>query len=264
MTALDGKVALVTGASKGIGQALAVGLAEYGAAVAVNYRNDEAGARATSRSIEERGGRAVVIQADVGDSEQARNLVDTTVAHLGAIDVLVNNAARTRFGPAAEVTDEDWNDALDTNLRGPFFASLAAAKHMNRKGGGSIVNISSCAATLMIPYHAVYTAAKGGLEALTRQLALELAPEVRVNAIAPSPTSTERNRRYDPNYDASWGQVIPLGRVAYPEDFVGPLVFLASDQSGFLTGEVLHVDGGWTLKGDTPPMQDYDFVGERQ
>src|SRR5262249_26033961 len=111
---------------------------------------------------------------------------------------------------------------------------------------------------------AVYTASKGGLEALTRQLALELAPEVRINAIAPAPTSIERNRQYDPDYDENWGRVIPMGRVAVPEDYIGPLVFLASEASGFLTGPVLNVDGGWTLKGHTPDMDRYSYDTDRQ
>jgi NAD(P)-dependent dehydrogenase (short-subunit alcohol dehydrogenase family) len=261
---LEGTVAIVTGASKGIGQVLAIGLARHGAAVAVNFKTDEAGAAETCRRIEEAGGRAVAIGADVGSSADARRLVEDTRDRLGPVGLLVNNAGRTRFGPAAAVTDEDWDDVVDTNLRGPFFASVAAAAQMREAGGGAIVNISSCAASLMIDGHAVYTTSKGGLEAMTRQLALEFAPDVRVNAIAPAPTSIERNRQYDPDYDANWGRVIPLGRVAYPEDYVEPLVFLGSSASAFLTGEVLHVDGGWTLKGHTPDMAAYDYESDRR
>lgn len=259
---LKGKSALVTGASKGIGRALAIGLAQAGADVAVNYKNDREGAEATCRTIQELGRQAVAICADVSAVEDARGMVDRAHAELGRLDVLVNNAGRTRFGPAVEVTVEDWEDVIGTNLRGAFFTTVAAAQAMG--GSGSVVNISSCAASLMVAYHAVYTTSKGGLEAMTRQLALELAPHVRVNAIAPAATSMERNWEYDPSFDRSWQEVTPLGRVATPQDYVGPLVFLATDASAFLTGEVLHVDGGWTIKGDYPGMGNYNFDAERK
>ena len=261
---LSGKVAIVTGASRGIGRVLAIGLAEHGATVVVNYKTDAARASATTGAIAEIGGSAVELQADVGRAGEASRLVTETIERFGRIDLLVNNAGRTRFGPAAEVTDEDWDDVVHTNLRGPFFASVAAAGHMREQGGGSIVNISSCAATLMIDHHSVYAMTKGGLEALTRQLALEFAPLVRVNAIAPAPTSNERNLEYNPDYDRDWGRVIPMGRVAEAHDYVGPLVFLASEQSAFLTGEILHVDGGWTLKGHTPTLDGYDYEADRR
>jgi NAD(P)-dependent dehydrogenase (short-subunit alcohol dehydrogenase family) len=189
--------------------------------------------------------------------------VEAVYAHFGRIDVLVNNAARTRFGPVLDVTEEDFNDVIDTNLRGPFFGSIAAARRMSEHGG-SIINISSCAAKLMVPFHSAYAMAKGGLENLTRQLALELAPRIRVNAIAPAPTSTERNRSYDPDYDRKWGALIPAGRVAMVEDYVGACVFLASDDSAFLTGQILNVDGGWTLQGRTPDTSNYDFSQDRR
>ena len=260
---LDGKVALVTGASKGIGQVLAVGLAEHGAAVAVNYKTDADGAEETCRRIAASGGRAISMQADVGSSGEARRLVAETSEQLGRIDILVNNAARTRFGPVFEIDDDDFDDVVNTNLRGPFFASVALAESVGDEGG-AIVNITSCAATLTIDFHSVYTMSKVGLEGLTRQLAFEFAPRVRVNAIAPAPTATERNLVYDPRYNETWGRVIPLGRVARPEDYIDPLVFLVSAQSRFLTGEVLHVDGGWTLKGHTPDLDTYDFDEERK
>jgi NAD(P)-dependent dehydrogenase (short-subunit alcohol dehydrogenase family) len=258
----EGKVAVVTGSSKGIGRALAIGLAGSGAQVAVNYKNDEAGAEETCRAIREAGGAAIAVGADVGVLDEARRLIDTAHRELGSIDVLVNNAGRTRFGPARDVTQEDWDDVMNTNLRGAFFATVAAAEAMG--DSGSVINISSCAATLMVAYHAVYTTSKGGLEAMTRQLALELAPRVRVNAISPAATSMERNWEYDPDFNRSWGDVTPMGRVATPEDYVGPAVFLASEASAFMTGEVLHIDGGWTIKGDYPGMSHYDFKSDRR
>jgi NAD(P)-dependent dehydrogenase (short-subunit alcohol dehydrogenase family) len=260
---LDGKVALVTGSSKGIGKALALGLARHGATVAVSYKNDREGADATASAIEAEGGRVALFGADISRCEEARRLVDETVAAFGRIDVLVNNAGRSRFALADDVTEDDWSDVVNTNLRGTFFASQTAAAHMRREGGGSIVNVSSCAATLTALYHALYTMSKGGVEALTRQLALEWAPSIRVNAVAPGPTSVERVRDYDPNFEQSWGTVVPMGRVADPEDIVGPVVFLASDHSRYVTGEVLHVDGGWTVQGMVPRMDTFDVAADQ-
>jgi len=260
---LRGKVILVTGASKGIGRGLAVGLGRAGATVAVNYKSDADGAEQTVAAVREAGGDAHALQADVGDRQDARRMVDECVRRHGRIDALVNNAGRTRFGAPEEVSDDDWDDVINTNVRGTFIASIAAAGHMKRSGGGSIVNISSCSATLGLMYHSLYTTSKGAIDTLTRQLALELAPDVRVNAIAPAPTSTPRNLEYDPNYNENWGRVIPLRRVGQPEDLVGPLCFLVSDQSRFLTGEILHVDGGWTLRGVAPDMAEYAFETDR-
>jgi NAD(P)-dependent dehydrogenase (short-subunit alcohol dehydrogenase family) len=261
---LDGKVALVTGASKGIGQGLAVGLAAAGAIVAVNYKTDASGAEITCRTIREVGGTGLPFQADIGIKSAFEALVDAVFSRFGRFDVLVNNAARTRFGSIFELTEEDFDDVVNTNLRGPFFGSVAAARKMLQNGGGSIINISSCAAKLMITHRSSYTMAKGGLESLTRQMAFELAPHIRVNAIAPAPTSSDRNRSYDPNYDDKWSRVIPAGRVARAEDYVGTCVYLASDNSCFLTGQVLNVDGGWTLQGRTPDLSECDYSRDRK
>ena len=261
---LRGKIALVTGSSGGIGRALAIGLAANAARVAVNYKTNRAGAEQTLATIREAGGQGELYQADVGVKHQFEQMVSSVVQTFGGLDILVNNAARTRFGPLSEVTEEDFADVVDTNLRGPLFGSAAAARCMALRGGGSIINISSCAARAMVPFHAVYTMAKGGLEALTRQLALELAPNIRVNAIAPGATSTERNRGYDPEYDEKWRRVIPAGRVGRVEDYVGACVLLASDDSAFITGQIIGVDGGWTIKGYPPDLSKADFSRDRQ
>jgi NAD(P)-dependent dehydrogenase (short-subunit alcohol dehydrogenase family) len=257
-------VILVTGASKGIGRALGIGLAADGAAVAINFKNDRSGAEATRQLIEAKGGAALVIQADVGQKLEAEGMIEEVVRHFGRIDTLVNNAARTRFGPFEDVTEEDWWDVVNTNLKGTFFASVAAVRQMRKSGKGSIINVTSCAAKLMVPFHSAYTMSKGGIEALTRQLAVELAPEIRVNCVSPAPTSTERNRQYDVHYDENWGRVIPMKRVAQPEDMVGAVAFLASDRASYVTGQVLQVDGGWTLKGHTPDLSQEDFSSDRQ
>ncbi len=261
---LKGKVAIVTGASKGIGRALAIGLAREGATAALVYNTDRAGAEAACAEIRDHGGQSAAFRADIRHKQEFESLIDKVVEQFGALHILVNNASHTRFGPVDEVTDEDFDDLVDTSLRGPFFGSIAAARKMRGHGGGSIINISSCATGLMIPLHSAYTMVKGGLEALTRQLAFELAPHVRVNCIAPGATSTDRNRGYDANYDSRWGSVTPAGRVARVEDYVGPCAFLAGDESAFMTGQLLRVDGGWTLKGQSPDMSDYDLSEERK
>ena len=260
---LSGKVVLVTGASKGIGQGLAVGLAAAGASIAVNYKTDDAGAGITCDRIHRSGGNAEAFQADIGSKTEFERMIDDVGTQFGSLDVLVNNAARTRFAPFYEITEEDFDDVVNTNLRGPFFGSACAAQKMSETGGGCIINISSIAAKMMIPYHSAYTMAKGGLEALTRQLAYELAPSIRVNAIAPTATSTDRNKGYDPDYEEKWARITPAGRVAQVEDYVGPCVFLASDDAGLVTGQILYVDGGWTLQALTPDMSTSDFSKDR-
>jgi NAD(P)-dependent dehydrogenase (short-subunit alcohol dehydrogenase family) len=232
--------------------------------VAVHYKTNRAGAEDTLAAIRQAGGEGELYQADIGGKRFFETLIDSVARRFGGLDTLVNNAARTRFGPLSEVTEEDFADVVGTNLRGPLFGSAAAARHMALRGGGSIINISSCAARLMVPFHSVYTMAKGGMEALTRQLALELAPGIRVNAIAPGPTSTDRNRGYDPEYDNTWKNVIPAGRVGRVEDYVGACVFLASDDSAFITGQIIGIDGGWTIKGYPPDLSKSDFSKDRQ
>lgn len=260
---LDGKVAIVTGASKGIGRGIAIGLAAEGAHVAINYKTDQKGAEETLESIRKFGGNTEIFQADIGTKRDFERLVEQTCDHFGGLDVLVNNAARTRFAPLAEITEDDFADVVNTNLRGPLFGAAAAARKMRERAGGSIINISSCAAKLMIPFHSVYSMAKGGLEALTRQLALDLAPHIRVNAISPGPTSTERNQEYDPDYDTHWKGLIPAGRVGLVEDYAKICAFLASDDASFITGQIIGVDGGWTVKGHSLDMSKSDLSKER-
>lgn len=260
---LEGKVAIVTGGSKGIGRELAIGLSAAGATVVVGYKTDEEGARATCVAIAESGGTAVPVQADVSIEQSVSRLIGTTHDTCGSVDVLVNNAGRTRHTPVGDVTRQDWDDVMDTNLRGPFLASVAAAEAMT--SGGVIINVSSCTATLAGAYpQVVYTTSKGGVEVMTRQLAIELAPKVRVNALAPGATAIERTLEYGPMFRESWGQIVPLGRVAEPRDYIPPLVFLASDASAYMTGQTLHVDGGWSIQGNYPDRSLFNFTGDRQ
>lgn len=261
---LDGKVALVTGASKGIGRGIAIAFGGAGARVAINFKTDALGAKAAQSEINDAGGESEIIQADIGSKSDFERLVESVYSRFGRLDVLVNNAARTRFAPLSEVTEEDFADVINTNLMGPLFGSAAAARRMLDHGCGSIINVSSCAAKLMVPFHSAYSMAKGGLEALTRQLAVELAPQIRVNAIAPGPTLTERNQEYDANYDQKWSKHIPAGRVASVKDYEAICIFLASNDSAFVTGQIIGVDGGWTLQGNSPDFSTADFSGDRK
>jgi NAD(P)-dependent dehydrogenase (short-subunit alcohol dehydrogenase family) len=236
---LAGKVALVTGGSRGIGRALALGFAAEGATVHVNHF-DEGPAAAPPGGLE--------LRYDVSDVGQIRAMF----ARLDRLDVLVNCAGITGWGSIFDVDEEAWDRVLDTNLKGTFFCSVEAARLM-RTGGGSIVNVSSVVAERGMRNLAPYAASKGGIDALTRQLAIELAPYgIRVNTFAPGATNVDRNLADDPSYLETWGPLIPLGRVAEPDEMVGPAVFLASDESAHVTGQRFFVDGGWTVVGRYP------------
>jgi NAD(P)-dependent dehydrogenase (short-subunit alcohol dehydrogenase family) len=256
------KVALVTGASKGIGRALALGLAREGAHVVVNFHTDQAGADSAVRDTAALGREAIAVQADIARVDQVGRLFDAVSARFGRLDVLVNNAAITGWGDLFAMTEADWDRVVDTNLKGTFFCCQRAARMM-LDHGGSIINISTNCAELGVQNLAAYAASKAGIHALTKQLAVELAPRgIRVNTLAPGPTVVERNLRDDPWYDESWGRVVPLGRAARPEEMVGAAVFFASDDSSFVTGQLLFIDGGWTVAGRLPA--DYFEAAARQ
>lgn len=252
MRLLD-KTVLITGASKGIGRALAVGMAGEGARIVVNFQSDRAGADATAASVRELGREALVIQADVGEPAQTKRLFSKIKSAWGGVDVLVNNAAITGWGNLFAMSEEQWDRVMNTNLKAAFFASRHAAEMMRERGGGSIINVSTNCAMLGVKNLVAYAASKGGVHALTLQLAVELAPlGIRVNTFAPGPTIVDRNLEDDPDYDRTWGAVVPLGRAARPEEMVGPAVFLASADSSYMTGQVFCVDGGWSVAGRTP------------
>ena len=258
-----GKTAFVTGASKGIGEGIAIGLARHGASVAVGYHTDAEGAERTVATIADAGGDACPVQLELADLNMCLAAVDEVAERFGGLDILVNNAARTRFGPIHETTEVDFDDVVNTVLKGPFFLSLRASKIMNDHEGGSIVNISSIAVEAIMPFHGAYTMAKGGLESMTRQLALDLAPGVRVNAVAPGATLTARNLRYSEGYADDWSRVTPLGRVMMPDDYVGVVTFLTSDAAEMITGQIIYVDGGWAMLGHGPNMDDFDFSSDK-
>jgi glucose 1-dehydrogenase len=238
-------VALVTGAGRGIGRALALGLAAEGAVVHVN---DIAAPEETLVALPETA-RGLALAYDVSDTSAIRAMF----GRLDRLDVLVNCAGVTGWIDLAEPNEAVWDQVVDTNLKGTFFCSTEAARLMRAAGGGSIVNVSTVVAARALRNLAAYAASKGGINALTIQLSGELGGDgIRVNALAPGATNVERNLADDPQYVAHWAPLIPLGRVAEPEDMIGPAVFLASDQSAYVTGQVLYVDGGWTVAGKFP------------
>ena len=251
---LNDKTILITGASKGIGRALALGCAREGADVILNYNSDRAGAETAAKEIRALGRRTLVVQADLGRVAQINRMFAQARKHFPRIDVLINNAGLTGWAGFFDTTEEKWDVVLDTNLKGTFFCSLAAARWMREtKTPGSIVNVSTQCAELAVKNLVAYGTSKAGIHGMTKQLAIELAPlGIRVNTFAPGPVNVERNLRDDPDYRDVWGAMIPLGRTAESEEMVGPAIFLASSESSYVTGQTLFVDGGWTVQGMVP------------
>jgi NAD(P)-dependent dehydrogenase (short-subunit alcohol dehydrogenase family) len=247
MADLTGKAALVTGAQQGIGAAIAIALAQQGANIAINYLDGLAEAEAVAAAIRAEGGQAVLVAGDVARPETPANLVNATVAALGRIDVLVNNAGVFPRVPFLDMTPADWDFVHTINLRATCFCAQAAARRMVEAGiQGSIVSLASSAIFGASPRGVHYAASKGGVVSLTRAMATELAPHrIRVNAIAPGLTDTAQPRYGMTEEElAARGAAMPLGRLGQPEDIANVAVFLASDRSAFMTGQVVHANGG--------------------
>jgi NAD(P)-dependent dehydrogenase (short-subunit alcohol dehydrogenase family) len=245
---VGGKVVLVTGAGRGIGQGLAVDFAREGARVAVHYFNEEKEAEATCALIRSTGGEAAPFQADLAVTSHRERLFTNVIGHFGRLDVLVNNAG---FDPGdfnfLAATEEQFDAVIDVNLKGLYFCAQAAARQMIlQKSGGKIINISSIQGQLTFPDRTAYAASKGGVDALTRALALDLGPHrIQVNAIAPGFIEVERNKKGWPGYTREEvGRRIPVGRVGFPSDISALAIFLASPESDYITGQVLVADGG--------------------
>ena len=233
---LEGKTALVTGGSRGIGRAIALELGRAGASVVVGYRSGKDEAESVAAEI---GGRAV--QADVSDAEAARALVEGA----GDLDILVNNAGITRDGLLARMPDEDWRDVIETNLSSMFYTCRAVARPMMKRRGGSIVNVSSIVGVHGNPGQTNYGAAKAGIIGFTKSLARELGSRgVRANVVAPGYVTTQLTDVLPGDAKAAMLGATPLGRLGDPEDVAGAVRFLCSDEASFITGEVLLVDGG--------------------
>jgi NAD(P)-dependent dehydrogenase (short-subunit alcohol dehydrogenase family) len=253
---LSGRVALITGAGVGFGEAIALGFAEFGCDIAACDLNIENPQR-TAERVRKLGRRAIALKANVAVAEDIIAMVDATVRGLGGVDILVNCAGIPQHDPAESTPLETWDRVLDINLRGTFLCCQAAARFMLKKGGGVIVNFSSIAGVVGVGRGAnAYCASKGGVNALTKQLALEWADRgIRVNAIAPCQFLTPGLKEVmaEPQFDPkklmqTWVSNIPLGRVGEPQEIVGPALFLASNASSMVTGVILPVDGGYLAR----------------
>lgn len=246
MSKLAGKVAVVTGASKGIGAAIAVALAAEGASVVVNYASSQAGADAVVARITQAGGQAVAVKADVSDAAQAQALVDSAVQRFGRLDVLVNNSGVYGFAPLEDITEAEFHRHFNINVLGLLLTTQAAAKHLHE--GGSVINIGSVVTRITPPGSAVYTATKGAVDAITGVLARELGPRgIRVNSINPGMVETEGVHAagiLETDFHTSAIAQTPLGRIGQPGDIAGIATFLASDDARWVTGELVSGSGG--------------------
>ena len=246
MGELSGKVAIVTGASKGIGSAIALRFAGAGAAVALNYSSDGAGADRVVEQIKRDGGKAIAIQANVSKRADVKRLFAETKATLGTPSILVNNAGVFTFEPLEAVTEEEFHRQFDTNVLGTLLATQEAVTAFNGEGG-SVINISTISSINPVPSSVVYSASKSAIDAITKALAKELGDrKIRVNAIAPGMTETEGVKDLGITLDVAKaiGRPIPLGRLGQPDDIARVALFLASDQSSWLTGERITASGG--------------------
>ncbi|MBP5199491.1 MAG: 3-oxoacyl-[acyl-carrier-protein] reductase [Schwartzia sp.] len=245
---LDGKCALVTGASRGIGRAVALKLASEGAKVALNFAGNEAAANEVRQEIEAMGGQAILVRADVADEAAVQEMVQRTADAFGRIDILVNNAGITRDGLLARMKEEDWDAVLSTNLKGVFLTTKAAAKLMMKQRAGRIVNMASVVGVTGNAGQANYSAAKAGVIGFTKTIARELASRgVTANAVAPGFIDTDMTSVLSDKAKEAALTGIPLGRMGTPEDIAAAVLFLVSDQSSYITGQVLHVDGGMVM-----------------
>lgn len=246
MSKLKGKVALVTGASKGIGAAIAKSLAVEGASVAVNYASSKAGADAVVAEIVKAGGKAVAVRGDVSKAADAQAIVEETIKQFGKLDILVNNSGVYEFAPIEAITEEHYHKQFNVNVLGLLLTTQAAAKHLGE--GSSIINIGSLVTRIVPPGSAVYTATKGAVDAITGVLSRELGPrKIRVNALNPGMVETEGTQTagfIGSDFHAEAIKQTPLGRIGEPNDIASIAVFLASDDSYWLTGEHLFAGGG--------------------
>jgi NAD(P)-dependent dehydrogenase (short-subunit alcohol dehydrogenase family) len=250
---LAGRAAIVTGGSRGIGHAIARGYLSEGASVALCSRHEDAAKAAAERLAAETSGTAIGLRADVASEQDVERMVEATLARFGKVDVLVNNAGFGFVHPSVDLATTDWQRVLDANLSGSFYCARAVGREMLRQGTGAIINIGSLTSFVGFPWRAAYAATKAAVVELTRVLACEWGSHgVRVNAIAPGWIRSEFMGELLASGVLDESKMVartPLGRVGTPEDVVGPAVFLASDDSAFVTGTTLVVNGGWLAYG---------------
>ncbi|MCM8901839.1 3-oxoacyl-[acyl-carrier-protein] reductase [Caldicoprobacter algeriensis] len=245
---LEGRTALVTGASRGIGRAIAIYLAELGAQVAVNYSSSEQRAIEVVEAIKEKGGRAIAVKADVSNPQEVEAMFEKVLNEFGDLHILVNNAGITRDALLIRMKQEDWDAVLDTNLKGVYNCSKAAAKIMIKKRRGKIINISSVVGVAGNAGQSNYAAAKAGVIGFSKAIARELAPRnIQVNVVAPGFIKTDMTAALPESIRQEMLKQIPLGRYGDPMDVAYVVGFLASDKSQYITGQVIHVDGGMIM-----------------
>jgi len=252
MITLLGKVVLVTGGSRGIGAAIATMVAEAGATVAFTYNTDKASAQRTARKVARGGSECLIVQADVSKSQDVRRTVKTVLEHFGRIDILINNAGVWKRGRMGKMTEAQWDETLDINLKGSFLFCNEVVPVMRKQKGGKIINIASTAGQRGEPFYSHYAASKGGMIAFTKALGAELASEnIIVNCVSPGWIHTDMTVHVlrDRKQQRDIKKLIPRGRVGTPEEVAGPVLFLASDLSNHIVGAVINVNGGSVLFG---------------
>lgn len=250
---LDGKTALVTGASKGVGKGIALELARSGCDVAVNFNTDRAGADSTIAEICAMGRQAFAVQGNVGIAGDVDRMFGEVIGRFRRLDVHVNNAGVQTWKPLLELEEQEWDRVIDTNLKGCFLCTQRAARHMKDAGGGSIVNIGSGCNKVPFPNLVDYTASKGGIEMFTRVAGVELGPYgIRVNCVAPGAIEIERTKHEAGDYAGTWSKLTPLSRIGVPADVGKVVAFLASDAGAFVTCQTIWVDGGLFSKPQWP------------
>ncbi len=248
------QTALVTGASRGIGKEIALELARTGYRVAVNYYHDPAPmVDATMAEIRSLQPDSLCIEADIRSSSQVKAMFEKVIAAFGYLDLLVNNAGVQTWKPLLDVTEEEWDLVIDTNLKGCFLCTQQAARYMKDHGGGSIVNLGSGCNKLAFPSLVAYTASKGGIEMFTKEAAVELGQYgIRVNCIAPGSIESARTREEDTDYAGTWSKLTPLGRVGTAADIAPTVVFLAGPAASFISGQTIWIDGALFTKAQWP------------
>jgi len=246
---LAGKMALVTGAAKGIGRGIALELASQGCDVAINDYGDAAGAESTAAEVRARGRRSLVVLGDVGAAADVDAMFQAVLEGFSRIDILVNNAGIQTWKSLLDLEEREWDRVIATNLKGCYLCTQRAARHMKDQGGGRIINLGSGCNKVAFPKLVDYTASRGGIEMFTKVSAVELGPHgITENCVAPGAIETERTQTEAADFAGTWAKLTPLGRVGKPADVAAAVVFLAGESSGFITGQTIWVDGGLFCK----------------